>query len=148
MPTFCICILVPKVTVQFTKPRKGSSLHSLQFNCKCRGWDPGTCSHSWGMTGDSLSPAAGYDIARKPCSVPRCSSRVDPVGVDTPQQASVTRSPHPLGADRSPCEVLSLSSAGINCVTRPWPCFRLPLRSRQRHRLFLEAQDGYPKPMG
>lgn len=28
MPTFYLCILVPKVTVQFTKPRKGSSLHS------------------------------------------------------------------------------------------------------------------------
>jgi len=25
MPTFCICILVPKVTVEFLKPRKGSS---------------------------------------------------------------------------------------------------------------------------
>jgi hypothetical protein len=70
------------------------------------------------------------------------------VDVDTLPWASVTRSPLPLGADRLPCEALSLLSAGRNCVTHPWHVSDFLSGAGEGTDLFLETQDGYPKPMG
>lgn len=42
MPTFCIYILVPKITVKFTKPRKGSSVPSRVTVVDA---EPGTQKH-------------------------------------------------------------------------------------------------------
>lgn len=102
-----------------------------------------------GMIWDSLSPAAECDMVRKLSHAP-CPDifRVDPVGVDTPQPASVTQCPLHLSADRLPCEALPHSSAGINRVIWSMAMFQVSSLEQVRAQTFLEAQDGCPKPMG